>query len=381
MAKNKNVYLAVGVVAVVLVVVLLLIFTNTNNSPNSSESETIKIGAVYPLTGPFSSYGVEYKRGLELAAEEINSQGGIMGKKIELIFEDDQGVPEKSVTAVNKLINVDNVKYLFTAFSSSSQATAPIAQANKVLYFSATVSKIGDVGNYVFRDFWDIEDQGKAIGSAINKEGVKKVGIIAMNFGDTETFLNAVKSVAKNTTFIEERFNFGDSDFKTQLTKFKDSGVDAILVYAFPGAEAITITNQIKELGLDNLRLFAGATTYGLPFMYSQFSDTLAKMKAIDSWYSLDENNPKAVEFTKKYEEKYGEPLVGDAAYPYDDLYALKMAIEQAGTSESTMDVAEALKRIELQGAAGPLVFDENGNSKREAYLQIYSDNGWVKYE
>ena len=84
------------------------------------------------------------------------------------------------------------MKYIFTAFSSSSQATAPIAEASGVLYMSATVSKIG-TGKYVFRDFWDMEDAGRSIGRAINKEGIKNLGILALNYGDTESLIKGLK--------------------------------------------------------------------------------------------------------------------------------------------------------------------------------------------
>lgn len=374
MALNKTkIWVIIGIAALILIAIIVLL-------PKTSESKTIKIGAVYPLTGTFSSYGIEYQRGLQMAADEINANGGINGKKIELIIEDDGGDTANSVTAVNKLISVDKVNYLFTAFSSTSQATAPIAEQNKVLYISVTVSKIG-TGNYVFRDFWDIEDQGAAIGKSLNKEGIKKLGVLAMNYGDTEFFLNSLKSEAGGVEITDERFNFGDTDFKTQLTKIKDSEADAILVYAFPGAEAIKITQQIIELGLDNKRLYAGATTYGLPFMYQQFSETLVKMKIIDSWYSLDPNNSKSTEFAQKYKAKYGQDLVGDAAYPYDDMYALSEAIKSSRTNTDTKTIADNLRKIDYNGAAGKLIFDDKGNSKRTAYLQIYTSDGWKKYE
>ncbi|MFB6246499.1 MAG: ABC transporter substrate-binding protein [Candidatus Pacearchaeota archaeon] len=370
--KRNNLIAGVAVVAIIVLVIAL--------SGNNAQAETIKIGAVYPLSGPLSSYGTEYKRGLEMAAEEINSNGGINGKKVELIFEDDQGRPKKSTTAVKKLINVNNVDYLFTAFSSTSKATAPIAQENKVLYISATVSRIGDQGKYIFRDFWDINTQGAAIGNAMEKEGMEKVGIIAMRYGDTEAFLDDVKREAENVTFVDQRFDRGTKDFRTQLTKIKDANVDGILVYAFPGSTAIQITEQIKELGLDDKRLFAGATTYAVPFMYNQFSETLEKMGAIDTGYSLEESNEKAMNFTEKYEKRYNTSLIGDAAYPYDDLYALKEAIEDAGNSENTTKVANELKDVEMMGAAGKLEFDENGNSQRPAYLQQYTKDGWERY-
>ena len=374
MKKQNKIYLTIGVVTIILLASIVMFSTQER------DEEVIKIGAIYPLSGPFASYGIEYKRGLEMAVKEINSEGGILGRQIKLIFEDDQGDPTQSVTALNKLINIDNVNYIFTGFSSTSQATAPIAQQNEVLYISATVSKIGETGNFIFRDYWDMEDQGEITGKAILNEGFDSVGIIALNYGDTEFFLRGLKSQAENVRFVEERFNFGDSDFRTQLTRLKNANVEAILVYGFPGAETITITNQIKELGLDNNIRLIGASQYGFYFMYSQFSETLEKMGVIDSWYSLDENNPRSVDFTEKYRQIYGEELIGDAAYPYDGLYALKIAIENAGDSKDIHLVSEKLLAVNIVGAAGPLSFDNQGNSLRDAYLQTFIDGTWEKY-
>lgn len=367
-------YLLPVIIILILAVVIFFNYYQKSQIPK----ENIKIGAAYPLTGIYAPYGTEYKRGLEMAIDEINAKGGINGQKIEAIIEDDGGDTTKSVTAVNKLINIDKVKYLFTAFSNTSQATAPIAESNKVINIVATVSKIG-TGNYVFRDFWDIENQGEVIGKAMVKENVKSLGILAMNYGDTEYFINSLKKTAAGVSIQEERFNFGDLDFKTQLTKIKNKNPDAILIYAFPGAEAMKITQQIKELKLDNKRLFAGATTYILPFMYQQFSDTLLKMKVIDTWYGLDVNNSKSSEFSAKYKTKYAQDLMGDAAYPYDDVYALKQAIEAANSTD-ILEIANELKKININGVAGKLSFDDKGNSQRNAYLQIYTANGWQIY-
>jgi branched-chain amino acid transport system substrate-binding protein len=372
----KNLYKLIIFTLVIAVVFSGLILSVTKAQPE--KTATFKIGAVYSLTGAYASYGTEYKRGIEMAVEEINQAGGVNGQLLEVIYEDDSGDVTKSVNAVNKLINVDKVQAIMTGFSAQSAATAPLAEANKVIFISATVSKIG-TGNYVFRDFWDIEAQGQAISQSLQKEGIKKLGVLAMNYADTDTFLNSVRDSSQAAIQVE-KFNFGESDFKTQLTKIKSYNPDAILIYAFPGAEASKITEQLAALGLDNKRLYAGATTYGLPFMYQPFNATLTKMQAIDTWYSLDPANNKSQEFAAKYQAKYNQPLVGDAAYTYDDIYALVAALQQSGSSATTLQIAKNLQQVKLDGVAGPLFFDSQGNSLRSAYLQIFR-NGWQKYE
>lgn len=371
----KNIKYVISGLVIILVIFVVLIIGDSK----SVTTDTIKIGAVLDLTSPLASYGVEYKRGAEMSVNEINAKGGVNGYKLQLIVEDDGGKVANSLSAANKLIDIDKVKFIFTSFSAQTEAIAPIIKKKDVINFAITVSKIGD-GNKIFRDYWDMQDVGSAIGKAIIKENIKSLGIIALNYGDTKFFLKGLNDNIGDIEVATEYFNFGDSDFKTQLLKLKSNNPDAILVYAFPGAEAINITKQIKNLDLDNLKLFAGATTYGLPFMYEQLNDTLLKMKVIDSWYSLDNNNTASIEFMKKYKEIYKENVVGDAAYTYDDIYAIAKAINGAGKDLSTENLAKELRKIEINGAAGTLNFDSLGNSQRKAYLQTYTENGWVKY-
>lgn len=373
--KKTNWWLPVGIVVLLVVIVGGLAWWQKNKSPK----ETIKIGAVYPLTGSMASYGTEYKRGVEMAVEEINNSGGVNGHKLEVLFEDDQADPTKSLTAVNKLIDVDKVKYLLTSSSAPCQTTAPIAEKSEVIDICATVSRIG-TGNYVFRDYWDMQDQGTAIGKAIKKEGINKLSILALNYPDYDFFTKGLLAETGAINIQTERFNFGDTDFKTQLTKFKNFNPDGVLVYAFPGAEATKATQQIAELGLDNKRLFAGVTTYGFPFMYQTLSDTLVKMKTIDAWYAVNDLNDKSKEFSQKYQNKYNEELTGDAAYTYDDIYALKEAIDENSENASTKTIANSLRKVKIEGAGGNLSFDGSGNSSRNAYLQQYTDKGWIKY-
>lgn len=374
---NKTIKIVIGVVVLILIIGFTWYFNK--NTQHTANSDAIKIGAILDLTSPLASYGIEYKRGLEMAVNEINAKGGVNNMKLELIIEDDGGKVANSLSAANKLIDIDKVKFLFTSFSAQTEAIAPIIKQKDVVNFAITVSKIGD-GNKIFRDYWDMQDAGKAIGIAVIKENIKSLGIIALNYSDTKFFLKGLNDEVGNIKVTTEYFNFGDQDFKTQLLKLKNNNPDAILVYAFPGTEAINITNQIKALRLDNLKLFAGATTYGFPFMYQQLNGILLKMHAIDSWYSLDKDNTASAEFIKKYKEIYKEDIVGDAAYTYDDIHVIAKAIEEAGNDLSTTNLVKELKKVEINGAAGILNFDSSGNSQRKAYLQTFTKDGWTRY-
>ncbi|MBK7551229.1 MAG: ABC transporter substrate-binding protein [Syntrophaceae bacterium] len=125
-------------------------------APSAQAADTIKIGAAFALSGSIAVYGEGFKKCIDLAVEEINAKGGIKGKKIEIVYEDNKSNPKDCVTAVRKLITVDRVPVIFgPAGSSNFMATAPVAQENKVVLLSAQGAAVGltRAGDYIFRVF------------------------------------------------------------------------------------------------------------------------------------------------------------------------------------------------------------------------------------
>lgn len=370
------------IIFVVIIMIVLVIGIYQKNQTEQLKSESIKIGITLPLTGSLSSYGVEYENGVRMAVKEINEMGGISGYPVELIIEDDMGDPKKTVTAVQKLLDVDGVNFLITALSSPSEAAFPLTQDKDVIHFALSVAKFGDRGENVFRFYWDMEKQGEAIGKAIKKEGVSRLGIIALNWADYVDFKKGLNdSLGTDFPIIEERYNFGDSDFRTRLSKIKSFDADGILVYGFPGQEVISITNQIAQLELDDKRLFSGATSFGYDFVYSQIGNILSRMMVIDSWYSLDLNNKKTEEFLNAYHKEYDQSLYGDAAYPYDVIMIIADAIKQVKNTNDLNQIRDKILKINKDGAVGSIKFDKAGNSILEVYLQEFIDGEWVRYD
>jgi branched-chain amino acid transport system substrate-binding protein len=369
---------------IAIVIVIALIWLGYSEKQPVIEGRTIKIGAINPMSGTLAVYGMEYVRGIEMAVEKINQEGGINGKLIEVIYEDDEGSAKKSVDSIHRLIDIENISIILTSMSSPTQATAPIAEEKKVIMISATASKFGDLGEYIFRDYWDMEKLGKTSAEVLNKENIKKVGIIAVNWADYSQFMNGFNEVINEDVEIkEERFNLGDIDFKTQLTKIKSFNPDSILLYSFPGNEIIKIVSQIFELGMSDKLILDGPTGLGWRFVSQALDPLLKQMKVIANWYSLDKEKIIVQEFIKEYEDKYQQELNGDAAYTYDDIFALKIALENCdkeGKISDTNCIKDELLKVEYEGVAGILKFDSKGNSMRDSYLQTYTENGWEKY-
>jgi branched-chain amino acid transport system substrate-binding protein len=363
-------------------ILLIVIFLSYKSNKGDVIGNTIKIGAVYPLTGSRAYMGVEYKRGVEMAVEEINKKGGVNGKKIEVIYEDDAGDAAKAVTAVNKFIGVDKVDFVFTAFSPTANATAPIAEKNKTIYFNASTVKIGN-GNYVFKDYWDMGLQGQAIAKAIKKEGMKKLGMLVMVHPATVAYMENLNNELKgyNIETYREDFIVGSTDYKTQLAKIKSFNPDAILVFSAPGNDSTNIVKQIIDLKMDNLRLFGGSSALRTGTVSDQFPEVMAKMKTVDTWYNIDITNNKAVEFKNNYEKKYNTKLIGDAAFPYDDVYLIAQVLSGLDKGANSIDILNQLKTAKYDGVAGSMSFDEMNNSIRPAYLEVDKGGKWIKYE
>jgi len=385
--KMKKKLFIIGVVIALFLVLSLSIISlqkqNLVGSIISNQEGKVKIGAIYPLTGSnsLSLMGNEYKRGLEMATEEINSQGGINGKQIELIFEDGQNDAVKSLNAYNKLVELDGVDFVFTAFSGPASTLAPIAEEKgKILIYSSTIS-LGN-GGYVFKDYWNMDKQAKLIAETIKEKDHKRIAILAMKHPSTPAYINTLKRELKNQKieFVQEDFELGTKDFASILTKLNKNNPDAIITYVLPGADAELILKTIKQIGMDSIQLYAGTAAFTNLRFSGKYADILDNMNAIDTWYGVAFNSEKARFFKSKYQSRYKQNLLGDAVYAYDDLFALVIACENANSINSENVRLELLK-INYLGVAGPLSFDKKGNSQRIANLVIFNKNQWEYFK
>ena len=221
----------------------LLAFTGCGEK----SSETIKIGAIGPLSGAVAVYGVEAKNGIELAVEEINAAGGINGKKVEIISEDDEGNPEKSVNAYKKIVTKDKAKIIVGSLTSGcTQAIASLAQAQKVLLVApaATATAITENGDYVYRACFIDPFQG-TVGAKFSVDilGSKKAAVLYDSGNDYSAGLteNFVSTFAANggTVVAKESYSTGDKDFNAQITKIKNAKPDVVYLPAYYGTVAL----------------------------------------------------------------------------------------------------------------------------------------------
>jgi len=245
-----------------------LVLLSGCNKPSDGGSAggggTIKVGEFASLTGKEATFGTSAHEGTQLAIDEINAAGGVLGKKLELLTEDDLSKAGEPATVVNKLISRDGVVAILGEVASSrSLEAAPICQQNKIPMISpsSTNPKVTETGDYIFRVCFIDPFQGTVMANFATKTlKLKKVAIF------TDVKSDYSKGLAKyfKEGFIaaggqictELDFNGGDKDFKAQLTAIKASNPDGVFV---PGyyTDVALICIQAKQLGL-NVPLFGG---------------------------------------------------------------------------------------------------------------------------
>ncbi|NOR44458.1 MAG: ABC transporter substrate-binding protein, partial [Candidatus Delongbacteria bacterium] len=280
------------------------------NSCTNKEEEVIKIGAILPLTGDAAKYGEIAKNGIELALDEINSEGGINGKNIVMVYEDTKGDPKLGVTAIQKLITINKVKAIIgDLFSSVTLAVAPIANKNKIVLLSPASSspKITNAGDFIFRNCpSDVYEGSVMANHAYDILNYRKVALLYINndYGlGIKNVFGKVFSEKGGAIVTEEAFDQNSNDFKSQLLKIKNKNPEAIYLVGYK--KMGHILKQTKEMGIQSQ--FLSTVMFEDPEILE-----IAKNSAEGVIYSASAFNPESDEsliqdFVQSYENKYNQ--------------------------------------------------------------------------
>lgn len=347
-----------------------------------SEKDVMKIGAILPLTGSGSLWGQNGKKGVELAVDEINKNGGINGKEVKILFEDSQTDPRIAVSAFQKLTDIEGVKVsIVDMISSNVLAIAPIANEKKVVIISPGASNpaITNAGDYVFRNWPSDALQGnEAARISFNKLVWKSVGIFYIN----NEYGNGLDAVFKKEfenlggkIVIEETFQQGSSDFKTSLLKFKGKKLDGIYLVGYP-KEVPIILKQSKELGMKVKYL--GTETFEDPALLSQ-----AGIAAEGVVYLIpkvpDDQSSVRKQFLEAYNIKFNENPGVPADVAYDALIIIKWAIEKVGYNSEKIK-GQLYKLKDWEGSSGITTFDSNGDAIKPFDLKTIKNGKFTIY-
>jgi len=363
----KTLTLCLASVAVVGAVVL-------TGGCKKSGGDTIKVGEFASLTGKEATFGISSHEGTQLAMEEINAAGGLLGKKIELLTEDTQSKAGEPATVVNKLVARDGViAVLGEVASSRSLEAAPICQQNKIPMVSpsSTNPKVTETGDFIFRVCFIDPFQGTVMANFATKTlKAKKVAVF------TDVKSDYSKGLAK---FFKERFtanggtigteldyNGGDKDFKAQLTAIKAANPDGVFI---PGyyTDAALICVQAKQLGL-NVPLFGGDGWESEELV--KIGGDAVEGNYFSTHYHPDVGSDVSRKFVENYRKRWnGKTPNALAACGYDSALVLGDAIKRAGSTDG-QKVRDALAATKnFQAVTGVITVNESRDATKSAVI------------
>lgn len=342
----------------VMTAVLLLMALTGCSSPEADggSSDTIKIGVASPYTGDYAQFGDYTRDGVELAVEEINKAGGVLGKPIEIVYGDDKGDSKEAVSVAQKFASDKNIVGIVGHFfSGATLAAGPIYQQNEIptIAVASTNPDVANIGDYVFRINVGDNYQGSQLAELLKAKGYNKVSVIYDNSdygkGVSDVFSNSFKELGGEVLFNETYLGGQDKDFSLILTKIKNSDTEAIVLVSYY-TEASLIIQQARNLGIE-------APFYASDSLYTDDFLTLAGSAAngthVVCYFHESDPSEAAQEFVKKFEEKYSKKVDSWSPYAYDAMHVMADAINRAGTTDGPAVRDAIASTADFQGATG----------------------------
>lgn len=345
------------------IIVLILIVSIVINS-NKKDSGPIKIGFIGPLTGEISSLGVAGQAATQIAVEEINSAGGINGRKIELISEDGKCSAKDGLTAAQKLISIDKVVAIVGGLcSGETTGFIKIASDAKIptISYGASAPALSNSGKYFFRTYPSDANQGKVAAEyVLNTLKAKKVAIIYhisdWGSGIESVFVSRFKELG-GQILIEEGAAPTVRDYKTELTKIKSTNPDYIYAPLYPDGGLVAV-KQALDLGISTKIM--GADSFG-DTKFIKEVDPHANITYVEVY-----NNPTDAFKTKLLAKTGGDQVPTGAPQAYDAMKVLSLAISSVGINGDLLQAA--IRKVTLNGESGTVTFDKNGDVTSTKY-------------
>lgn len=355
-----------------------------SDGPADDGTGDVLVGLYGSLTGDGASFGLSSREGTELAVEELNAGGGVLGgRRIRLLVEDNQSRPDEASNAVTKLITQDRVvAVLGEVASRRTLAAAPVAQRYQIPLITpaSTNERVTEVGDYIFRVCFIDPFQGEVLAKfAFNDLKARRAAVLRDITQDYSVGLT--ESVVKNFAALGGQvsdpisYSGGDPDFRAVLTQIRAQKPDVIFATGYY-TEAAIIVRQARELGM-TMPILGGDGWVG---------DALANGREalrntfISNHYSGDNPSPVVQNFVADYRKKFGKEPDSIAALAYDAVKVLADAFERAGTTNGAA-VRDALANSDVAGVTGQLTMDARRNVSKPAVIQeVTYVNGQVQF-
>ena len=369
--------------------ILALAFSCSRQPENAEQPvdrSTIKIGYFGDLSGPNYNFSQSAMNGVLMAAAKMNQYGGIKGRQIDVVIEDDRGSPEESARLTAKLIDQDKVIAIVAGgVSGNSLAAAPKAQSSHVPLISpsSTDPAVTKTGDYIFRTCFVDSFQGEVMASFAAATLQAKKAAILFDYnspygrGLTDFFEASFRKLGGEIV-NKQSYKQGDTDFKGQLSSIKAAEPDVIYIPGYYGDVAL-IAKQARALGLEQPLL--GGDGWDAPELWQLGGDAL-NGSYISTHYSPYSPSADIQTFVEEYKQRYGN-LVPDAhaALAYDAGRLLFDALERAGTTDSG-PLRDALAQTkDFKGVTGLISIDADRNAVKPAVVLKLQDAAFIYQE
>jgi branched-chain amino acid transport system substrate-binding protein len=338
----------------------------TGNKTTMADAKTIKVGVLLPLTGSLANIGAGMKDSLTMAAEDINKNGSMNGKTLELVFEDTSCDSAKAIPAINKMITQDHISALVGGTcSGESLAIAPILTQNKLPAISPSATN-PDIttkgGDYLYRVAPSDSFQAKVAEKyAREKLGSKKVAVLYQNddwgVGLKDAFIATFKANGGQVVGGEDNsFEKGTTDVRTQIAEIKSANPDLIYVPCFP-AECSVILTQLSEAGYTGNILGADG---------ADDAATLAKLGKVADGLKITVPSGPSDSFNAKFKARFNKDGGAYTAQAYDSLVLLSEGLKKGSDTQSVKQYLDDL--LSYVGQSGIITFDDNGDITSARY-------------
>lgn len=352
---KKSSIVSIIILAAILIGIAVSL-SNSEKSPapaggNGAPTKPIVIGAVISLTGPAASFGEYAKNGMELAAAEINAAGGIDGREVKIIYEDDQTDPKAAVSAFTKLTSIDKANAVIGGlWDFVAQPMLPLAINSKTTLITPTQFRIEGGFEFNEQSFTMLTDFSKVIRgvtSYLKRDDVKKIAVVHFKstFGSeiAKTIAQVTKEIGKGEIIDEPFTAFNTNDFKTTIAKLKQQGVDTIFL-DMVDRDTVNFLTRSKELGFaPKVITYAGS--------YDGFTATNRSLLEGITVLNWEKSSPA---FVSRYHARFNADPAKSANRSYDAVYVLAEAIAK---TDKNADVASYIESHKFTTANGQIEF------------------------
>lgn len=364
----------------------LLACERRGGTGGTSDTGPIRVGVYADLSGLTSSFGQSTVNGIRMAADEINRAGGVNGRQIELIVEDDQGLPNQAATVVTKLITQDRVHaVLGEVASSNTLAAAPIAQGARIPMItpSSTNPRVTQVGDYIFRVCFTDTFQGEAAARfAYNTLRARRAAILTdVNSDYSRGFGGAFKDTFTRLggqIVQEQSYQQTDADFSGVLTAIRTANPDVIFIPGYYGQVGV-IARQARQLNIAAPLL--GGDGWDAPQLFELGGQAL-NGATLTNHYSVDDPTPRVQEFAAAYRQRYnGTTPDAIAALAYDAMKVLADSIRRAGTTDGPRLRDAIAQTSNFAGITGTITINNERNAVKSVVVLEVRDGRFIYRE